>query len=202
MLPSVRHALVAAAAAGCAVALSVQGTLAAFTSTTSTAGSFSAGSVWLDDDDAQSALIAATGLEPGDSHAACLRVTYDGTMDAEVRLWASYYEGDPVGDGAVLDANLDLTVQYDTVTTGSPAGCGDFSSEGTLYTGTLQALAAAHTGFGDGAPLGSTNGATPWTPAPGEVRVFRITYGLAANAPSAVQGDFANATFTWEAQSS
>jgi hypothetical protein len=201
MKPTHRTAALAVTAAGCAVALSFQGTQAAFTATTSSVGNFSAGTVTITDDDSAAALFTATGLKPGATDSKCIAVTYTGSLANEVRLYTAVTEADGAADGALLDSHLTVTVEYDTVTTGAFSGCGDFVSEGTIYTGTLAAMAAAHSNFGNGRALGSANGATAWTPATNNKRVFRITYLLATNAPDTVQGDSAQATFTWEAQS-
>jgi hypothetical protein len=203
MKPSTRSAALAVTAAGCAVAFSLQGTQAAFTATTSSVGTFSAGTVTITDDDSAAALFTATGLKPGDTASKCIAVTYTGSLANQVRLHVGVTETDGGGGAvvnAVLDDHLTVAVDYDASTNGTFADCGDFASDGSIFTGTLGAMATAHSNYGNGRPLGSANGATAWTPATNAVRVFRITYTLASNAPDTVQGDTAVATFTWEAQ--
>jgi len=201
MNPSHRTAALAVTAAGLAVAGSLQGTQAAFTATTSSAGTFTAGTVVLSDDDSGSALFSATTLSPGDTDSKCIKVTYTGNLANEVRLHVAVTETDAggVAANALLDSNLNVTIEYDTTTTGAFAGCGDFASEGTLYNGTLFDLDASHYDWTSGAKLGAAG--TAWTPATNVARVFKITYTLASAAPDSVQGDSAVGTFTWEAQS-
>jgi hypothetical protein len=205
MKRSRRTTAIAITAAGCAVAFSLQGTQAAFTATTSSVGNFTAGSVRITDDDNGVAMFTATAIPQNGSASKCIAVTYAGTLSNEVRLRVGVTETDgatpAVPANALLDSYLTVTVEYDTVTDGTFAGCGDFASEGTIYSGTLAAMATAHSTFANGRPLGSANGATAWTPATNAVRVFRFTYHLDAAAPDSVQGDSAVATFTWEAQS-
>jgi hypothetical protein len=206
MKRSHRTAALAITAAGCAVAFSLQGTQAAFTATTSSVGNFTAGSVRITDDDNGVAMFTATAIPQNGSASTCIAVTYAGTLtNNEVRLRVGVTETDgatpAVPANALLDSYLTVTVEYDTVTTGTFAGCGDFDSEGQIYSGTLAAMATAHSTFANGRPLGSANGATPWTPATNAVRVFKFTYQLDPAAPDSVQGDSAVATFTWEAQS-
>lgn len=198
-----RSVALAVTAIGCAVALSLQGTQAAFTATTSTVGDFTAGSVTIRDDDSAAAMFDVQALEPGQNDRKCLIVTYEGDLANEVRLRASLTEtdgGSPVVPAnALLDSHLNVLIEYDTVTTANFANCGDFTSEGTLFNDTLANLVATHTTFANGKTLGTAAGAA-WTPVTNETRVFMITYTLSATAPDTVQGDRAVATFTWEAQ--
>jgi hypothetical protein len=207
MKPFHRSAALAVTAAGCAVAFSLHGTQAAFTATTGSVGTFNAGSVRITDDDNGVALFNVGPLAQNQSGTKCIAVTYAGSLTAnEVRLHVGVTETDgatpAVPANALLDSYLTITVEYDTDTDGTFAGgCGDFVSEGTVYSGTLAAMATAHSSFTNGRPLGSANGASPWTPATNAVRVFKFTYQLDNEAPDSVQGDGAVATFTWEARS-
>ncbi len=169
----------------------VRGSYAAFSGATSSTGnSWEAGTVTIRDDDSGSTLFTASGLTPGDTGERCILVTYDGSAAADVRLYGSVSD-DTAGD--TLDSNLDLVVTYDSTTTGTFAGgCGDFSPEGTVYTGTLAAFGTTHSAY--------ASGAGSWAATTNQTRVYRFVYTLNAAAGDDVQGDGVSAIFTWEAQ--
>src|SRR3954467_796262 len=66
-----------------------QGSNAAFTASTGTTGSFTGGTVVLTNDRSASALFNVTGLAPGATQTGCVNVTYTGSLDAQVRLYAN-----------------------------------------------------------------------------------------------------------------
>jgi len=177
---------------------------AAFTATTDNDGnSWQAGTVSLSDDDAGAVMFNVSALRPGDTGTRCIEVTYAGTLTPNgVRLYAENVTDtdSAAADGAVLSDHLDLVIEYDAVTTGTFAGgCGDFTAEGTAFTGTLAALSTTHTNYTNGADLSAAAG--DWAPVTSESRVFKITWTLDAAAPDTAQGDTAEADFVWEARS-
>lgn len=165
-------------------------TRAAFTGATGDPGShWASGTVVIGDDDAGSALFTASGLLPGDTGERCIKVTYTGTLPATVKLYAT-------GLGGSLGGNVDLVVQQATAggNTGSyGAGCAGFSGT-QLYAGTLAGFASTATGHASGVGTFAPTG-------PNQYLVYRFVYTLDAATPSAMQGQSATVTFTWESRS-
>jgi hypothetical protein len=170
-----------------------QASYAAFSSTTQNPGDrWSAGSVELSDDDANTAMFAANGLKPGDQDSACIAVTSDGTLPAEVKLYGEGYT-----TMKSLGSYVDLVVEE-----GTGGGFGDctgftpLTSGAVVYDGTLEAFGSSHTSHGTG--VGS------WAPdgSGSETRVYRFGYQLDPATPDSVQGGTAVISFAWEAQSS
>lgn len=161
---------------------------AAFTDVTDNTGSsFSAGSVELVDDDAGAALFTVTDMTPGQSAAACITVTYAGTLDApgEVRLYSGGYTGSvPLADA------LRLTVEEGTG--GQFGACDGFAGttivDGTTLDGFATTSSSHATGAGD------------WTPSDtAQQRTYRVTVELDADASNTLQGEqVTDATFVWE----
>jgi hypothetical protein len=157
---------------------------AAFTATTSNGPSnWSAGTVTLSDDDSGTAMFNVSGLKPADNGSKCIAVTYDGSLAANVKLYASA--------AGTLGSYLDLTVEQGTG--GSSGSCSGFTPAATIYAGTLAGFASSAsnyaTGVGGFAPTGSA-----------QTRTYRFTYTVQNN--NAAQGASASGTFTWEAQNS
>lgn len=189
-----RRSQVMVAGVLCAVLLTgvliMSRTRAAFRATSDNPSSaWAAGTVVLGDDDSGSALFSAAGLLPGDTGEKCLRVTYTGSLAASVRFYS------PSATGS-LAPYIDLVVQEATPIGNNGTyggGCAGFAGT-TIYTGSAAGLPVAAssyaTGLGSFAPAG-----------PGEYWVYRLAYTVNAAAPSAVQGQSANVTFTWESRS-
>lgn len=163
---------------------------AAFTDSTSTSGSFSAGEVELVDDDASSAIFTVSNMVPGPSSTVeeCITTTYQGSTPdpGAVHL----YSGGLVDSG--LAPHLDVTVEEGTG--GSSSSCSGFTAAGTIYSGTLSGFDGAHTSYGTG--VGT------WNPASTPVsRTYRFTVTLGNDTPNTAQSTTAEATFVWEVQS-
>ena len=173
-------------------------TFAAYTATNSNNGNIvEAGSVKLSDNGDGSSIVSLSGAVPGDTTSACIKVTYDGTLPATVRL-----HGTTTGSG--LDQYLDLKVTRGTYNPSTPAfkSCTNFQPDatnyvgagnGVIYSGTLQ-------GYPDDYASGlvdPTSGSPEsWTT--GEVHVYRIDVTLQQN--FSAQGKDASQTFRWEAR--
>lgn len=160
-----------------------QASYSAFSATTTNASNnWAAASVTLTDDDANSAMFNATGLQGGSTGSKCIEVTYGSAAPATVKLYGSAT--------GTLGSYLDITVEEGTG--GTFADCTGFTAGATIFTGTLAGFAAASnsfaTGVGSFAPTAS-----------GQSKTFKITYRVQDN--NAAQGTSASATFTWEAQS-
>jgi hypothetical protein len=165
-----------------------QASNAAFSDTTTNPGnSWAAGEVIITSDRA-SAMFEAHNIAPGAADEQCVRVTYQGTLDADVALYAAYVNGD-----SGLAPFLDLTVEQGT---GSAADCSDFTPGAGLpsASGTLAGFVTGNTTFADGlrgwSPAGSANA----------TRTYRFAYELPSNTTNDAQGKTAEVAFTWEAQ--
>jgi hypothetical protein len=159
---------------------------AAFSATTDNTGSqWTAGDVVLTDDDSDTAMFAITAMKPGDTATECIAVTYSGSLDAAVKLYGTL----TAGDG--LDDYLDVTVRRGTG--GSFGDCTGFSSDETVYSGTLDGFVGTHTSFGTGAGTWAPTGGGP-----DDTVTYQVEVTLQDD--NAAQGKTATATFTWEAQ--
>jgi Camelysin metallo-endopeptidase len=169
------------------------GTFSAFSSTTTNSGnSFAAGTVFVDDNDAGAAMYSVSNQKPGVSTQRCIKVTYGGTMAADVRLYTTSSVG-AVGDF------IDLTVEKGS---GNPAfsGCTGFSAESTIYTGELDDFMTAKNSYANG--IAAFPGAqTQWNQ--NDTLVYRFTLTLQddnnANGGATPLSTGSHA-FTWEAR--
>lgn len=173
-------------------------TYAAYTATTANSGNLiEAGSVKLSDNGDGSSLMSLSGAVPGDTTNACIRVTYEGSLPATVRL-----HGTTTGSG--LDQYLDLKVTRGVYTPTEPAfkSCTNFQADGTdyigagngvVYNGTLQAFPDDYaSGLVD--PLSGSP--ESWTT--GEVHVYQLELTLQSN--FGAQNKDATQAFRWEAR--
>jgi predicted ribosomally synthesized peptide with SipW-like signal peptide len=99
------------------------GTWAAFSGTAVSGGnSFAAGTVTIQDNDAGVAMLSLTNALPGATDTGCIKVTYTGSLDSNVRLY-----GATTRTG--LDQYLDLTVTRGTYTPTEPSfdSCTNFA---------------------------------------------------------------------------
>jgi hypothetical protein len=192
------HGFALAAAIAALVPAAGGATYAAFRATSSNDGDrIEAGSVKLSDNGDGSALVSLASAVPGDTTSACIRVTYDGSLPATVRL-----HGTTTGSG--LDQYLDLKVTRGTYSPSAPAykSCTNFQADGTdyigagsgvIYNGTLQ-------GYPDDYASGLVDplSASPESWTTGEAHVYRIDVTLQQN--FAAQGKNAAQVFRWEAR--
>ena len=172
------------------------GTFSAFSSTTDNTGNnFTAGSVTLSDNDAGSALYNVTNRKPGDTVTSCIKVTYGGTLGADVHL----YTGSTIG---AVGQYVSLTIDKGT-SSGNPAfpGCGTFTSEGNVYTGTLSGFASAHNTYANGSSY-YPGSQTAWNQ--NDTLVYQFTLTLQDNNNANGQGagvlQSGAHSFTWEAR--
>ena len=145
------------------------GTFSNFQSDSSTDGStYAAGTVAVSDNDSGQALYTLAGLEPGTVTERCITVTYEGTLDGEMRLYTDSALG-------ALAPYLDLTITPGTQT-GNPApgSCANFAPDGgALFDGTLAGFGSAHGGWSSGLADTGPGAATSWTA--GSAVVYRLT---------------------------
>jgi hypothetical protein len=167
-------------------------TFAKFTSTTANSGnSFSAGTVYVQDDDAGGVLWNVSNQTPSSAAVVkCIRVTYSGSLDSTVKLYASNASG-------TVDQYLNLTIEKGTMpgTTTFPS-CTSFSAASTIFNGTLNGFKTNNTNFANGISA-FPGAATKWVT--NNSVVYRFTISL-QNAAYGAQGLTSTAGFTWEAQ--
>ena len=147
-----------------------------------------AGDVALSDNDASSALFSLTDFVPGTANRVdrCIDVTYDGSVvPADVRLYVG--SGDLTGG---LGPYLDLVVERGSGS-GGFGSCSGFSSNETVFSGTLASFAATHVDF--------ATGAGSWAPAAtSETQTYRFRMTLQNDGAAA--GESAGVVFTWGAE--
>ena len=186
-----RHKLLASA-----LVVGVLGTVAAggvfglFSATTQNAGNeISTGTVALSDNDNGSAQFNIQNAKPGDSWSRCIKISYAGTLPADVR---HYIQAAPTMVGQYLRLKLE---------TGSQAvstfpDCAGFTPATTGYDGPVTSYTAFD--FASGTvqlPVGKAF----WDP--GDAVVVRTTLTLSAATPDTAQGSSGgNVTVVWEAR--
>jgi hypothetical protein len=174
------------------------GTFAAFVATTSNDGNrIESGSVKIEDNDDDSAVLTLNSALPGATDSGCIEVKYGGTLDSGVRLYGTT-------SGTGLDQYLDLKITRGVYNPSNPGfdSCTNFQPDGTdyigagsgvIYNGTLQ-------GFGDDYATGLVDptNASPETWSTDEIHVYKLEVTLQSNLGA--QGKDATQTFTWEAR--
>jgi predicted ribosomally synthesized peptide with SipW-like signal peptide len=190
-----RKLLITVLLVGIAGSVAGSATFSAFSSTTSNSGnSFAAGTVLLSDNDAGSALYSVSNAKPNDSSVTCIKVTYTGTLVADVRLYTTSTVN-------ALASYVNLTVEKGTVV-GNPAfpGCGTFTSQSTLYSGTLANFVTNKNSYANGVSV-YPGAQTQWNQ--NDSVWFRVTVQLAddnnANGGASPLSTGSHA-FTWEAR--
>jgi hypothetical protein len=174
--------------------LAAMGVFGAFSSTTTNAGNtITAGTVAIADNDAGAAMYSLTAAKPGESVSKCIKVTYTGSLDADVRI----YTLSTIGS---LGQYVDLTITPGSQTTPSFPSCTGFvaDSGGAIYTGTLQSFGTTKNSYANGVVDYPGTG-TKW--ATGESVIYQVSATLQSSAPDVAQGLTTGAhTFTWEAR--
>lgn len=160
--------------------------------TTNPTNNWSAGSVALTDDDANTAMFTAANLKPGSTGTNCIAVTSTGSLASTVKLYGTT----PATTNA-LASYINLSVVQGTG--GGAGSCSGFSaltSNATVYSGTVAGLGTTATNF--------ANGLGTWAPTgtASETRVFQVTYTLSSTTPNTAQSGTASLGLTWEAQNS
>lgn len=169
------------------------GVFGAFSATTQNAGNeISTGTVALGDNDLGSAMFQVANAKPGQTWTRCIKVTYTGSLQADVK---NYLRSTP----GPLTPYLRLKIERGTQSTGAFPGCGDFApaaTGGVVYDApfTNAAMPRDQATALTEAPVGKT----AWDQ--GDSLALRITLDLDAAMPDAVQGDSTgDATIVWEA---
>jgi len=186
--------LLTALCVGALGSFAAMGVFGAFSSTTTNAGNtITAGTVAIADNDAGAAMYSIAAAKPGESVSKCIKVTYTGSLDADVHIYTTSTIGS-------LGQYVELTITPGTQTTPSFPSCTGFvaDSGGALYTGTLQNFGTTKNSYANGVVdyPGST---TKW--ATNDSVIYQVTATLQSSAPDAAQGlTTGSHTFTWEAR--
>jgi hypothetical protein len=188
-------ALLSALIVGALGSLVALGVFGLFSATTQNSGNeISTGTVALTDNDSGSALFNITGAKPGDSWTRCIKISYNGTLPANVHMY-------PQNQPGPLAPYLDAVATKGTQSSSTFPDCTGFvhdtdANNGVFFVGLL---AAAPTGSYDaGIPI-NPGSQTQWNP--GDSLVIKVTLTLQSTAPDSVQGVTAgNQTIVWEAR--
>lgn len=176
--------------------LAAMGVFGAFSATTTNAGNtITAGTVTIGDNDAGAAMYSVTNAKPGESVTKCIKVTYTGNLDADVKIFTNSSIGS-------LGQYVDLTITPGTQSSSTFPSCTGFTpdSGGALYTGTLANFGTTKNSYANGVSDYPGTSATKWVA--NDAVVYQITATLQSGAPDAAQGLTTGAhTFTWEARS-
>ena len=186
-------ALATLAIVGAAGSLAGVGAFSAFSSTTTNAGnSFASGTVVLADNDADAAMYTLTNQKPGVVTEKCIKVTYTGSLDADVKLYTP-------STIDTLGPYVNLAITQGTQASASFPDCTGFTPDatGVIFSGTLAGFRTSHSTWASG--LATTPaGATKWTSAAG-ILVYRFSVQVADN--DLAQGQTTGThSFVWEAR--
>jgi hypothetical protein len=179
---------------GVAGSLAGFGVFSAFSSTTSNTGNdFTAGSVSIGDNDGSTAMFnAVTGGKPGVTLDRCIRVTYTGNLDADVKLYLSS------GAAGSLSQYVDMVIQPVTFASAPafPSCAGAVNDGSALYTGTLANFRDTRNSYANG--ISDYPGAgTKWVN--NDAVYYKVSYTVQDT--NLAQGLKTNThDFTWEAR--
>ncbi|MBL7256747.1 hypothetical protein [Paractinoplanes lichenicola] len=156
-------------------------------STGSPGNRFAAGSVLLTDNSAGQTMFTVAALRPGVAPSRCVRVAYEGSLPATVRM-----SGATTG-GTGLENYLMLSVTRGSGVTGSFPGCTGFTPDATDYN--LLGPGVLYSGVLAGYPTLTDPGGT-W--ATNEAHWYRLSVDVLE--PAAALGQSVTQTFSWDAR--
>jgi camelysin-like metallo-endopeptidase len=184
-----------------ALVVGVLGTVAAggvfglFSATTQNAGNeISTGIVALTDNDGGSAMFNVTNAKPGDTWTRCIKVTYGGTLPADVHLYLKNTTG-------VLGPHLTMTMHQGTQAASTFPDCTGFTPDsgaagGLVYAG--PATSEVDGTYEAGLPLVPA-GQVAW--GTGTTQVYKFAMTLDPATPDTMQGSTTGSmTVVWEAR--
>jgi hypothetical protein len=183
------RALVGIGLAGAAAAF---GTVSSFSASTSNPDDLIAtGTVAIADNDSDTAMYSLSNAKPGTTVDRCIKVTYTGSLDADVKLYAA-------GTVAALGPYVDLQITPGTQASSTFADCTGFVADagGAIFNGTLDGFFTTKTSYATGIAF-NPGGATKWAQNNTAVFRFRVTVQdnqAAAGKTTGLHG------FTWEAR--
>jgi hypothetical protein len=172
------------------------GIFGAFSATTTNAGNeVRSGNVLLSDNDAGSALYFLPNAKPGDTVTRCIKVTYTGSLNANVRLYT------PDNSLGPLAQYVDLIITQGTQSSSTFPNCSGFTPSaggGVLYTGTLANFSTTRTNYATGIDTNPVSPAIGWNT--NDTLVYQYQVTLNASAPATVEAQTTGThAFTWEA---
>jgi hypothetical protein len=174
---------------GSVVALGVFGL---FSATTQNSGNeISSGTVVLSDNDAGSSLFNVTGAKPGDSWTRCIKVTYNGSLPAQVHLYIQNTTGP-------LAKYLNLTMTQGTQASPTFPSCTGFTPDttGVIFEGPVYSPESGN--WEMGLPV-TPVGDPAWDS--GESLVFKFAMTLDPATPDTQQNSsLGTSTIVWEAR--
>jgi len=164
---------------------------------TNPSNSFSTGSVLVASNSPTSAVLSLSNAKPGNVSTGCIRITYTGTLGAELKLYAT-------GTGTGLNQYLKLVLTRGSFS-GTPASgsCAGFTADATnyiaqgagiIYSDTLAALPS-----NAASALADPTTANPATWSPGSTHGYQFQVTVVSD--GAAQGLNGRETFTFEADS-
>ncbi len=169
------------------------GVLGLFSATTQNSGNeVSSGTVVLGDNDAGSALFNETGANPGDSWTRCIKVSYNGTLPADVHLYMDNTTGP-------LANYVNLEITQGTQATSTFPGCTGFTPDatGVIFSGPVYSPVEGSWEFG--LPVTPAGGNATWDQ--GESLVFQFKAELDPATPDSQQNSsIGTSTIVWEAR--
>ncbi|MDX6605817.1 MAG: hypothetical protein QOD14_357 [Solirubrobacterales bacterium] len=168
------------------------GVFGLFSATTQNSGNeISSGTVLLSDNDSGSSLFNVTGAKPGDAWTRCIKVSYNGTLPADVHLYMQNVTGP-------LAPYVNLTMTQGTQASPTFPGCTGFTPDatGVIFTGPVYSPVQGSWDLGlPVVPAGSTN----WQS--GTSLVFKFTATLDPTTPDTQQNSsIGTSTIVWEAR--
>jgi hypothetical protein len=168
------------------------GVFGLFSATTQNSGNeISSGTVALSDNDAGSSLFSITGAQPGQTWSRCIKVTYHGTVPADVHLYMQNTSGP-------LANYVNIEIAQGTQTSSTFPDCTGFTpdSTGVIFSG--PAYSAVQGSWDYGLPV-TPVGDPAWDE--GESLVFRFTATLDPATPDSMQNSsIGTSTLVWEAR--
>jgi len=178
-----------------ATVVTLPGAHAAFSATaTNESNEWTAGTVKFGPNDPVGQLINISGLVPGSTVDACVKLTYTGTLSAPVKV---YLKNADLG-GTGLATYLTLQINEGT---GESDTCDDFALGSNIYNATgMTDVANTLTAFNT-ATENYGNGVGAWTATTiSTTKTYQILWTMQDD--NAAVSKTATATFTWEAQNS
>jgi hypothetical protein len=187
-----RKVLISAVVVGVMGSIVALGVFGLFSATTQNSGNeISTGSVLLGDNDSGSSLFNVTNAHPGDTWTRCIKVTYNGSLAADVHLYLQNTSGP-------LAPYVNLTMTQGTQASPTFPGCTGFSPDatGVIFTGPVYSPVQGSWDLGlPVVPAGSVT----WNS--GTSLVFKFTATLDPLTPDSQQNSsIGTSTIVWEAR--
>ncbi len=173
------------------------GTFAAFSSTTANAGNaFQAGTVHVTDNDADALLYNVSNAKPGTSESKCIKLTYGGSLDSAVHMYASTV--------ASVGQYVNFTLTRGTGSVAFPSCTGATFEATPLYNGTLKGFADTYNSYDSGLDVKPSSSATKWTGDAAEAIVLKFDVSMqdinSSNGSGSGRQTTGAHTFTWQAR--